>query len=947
MSQPLSATLSRDDSKQSSRDRSPQTSFSSPLQPGRSVVGLQWRRPPTEANKPSSRSISSRHGRELAPTHEELTDETLKPLPPHEVEIVTDPMVSAFTILDDKGHKLGTAGDSEVEELYEYLTPEPKPLGFPGFEALRCTKQTRYVDACCVLIVVCFLILGVLLFQSEQTSVEDNFQTSLEASCDEVKSISEDITRMVSVAEYTLSAGLGVYTTLEGSSELRYREFVDLVKQYQDDAVPIDNLREVIPVATMFQRVLHQDRQYFEELLGRENDLPYINFTNQQPDLTYQVAPDAEEYMVVRYADRHGLYGFNTYNPDFRVCPGNAHRQVIEAGIPITHARPFHLEEFRMHWFTFFPLFDNYTHLGVPNVARGLTALTLSVEGVLNAAINASNVKFEDLELLNNIDHMPPGCPFTPNLFRTSDFTSSSYSHSATVMVTVGNSVYPMHCYGSNVPSVGWGAWVVVIGCALLGLALALVIKLVKHRSEAIQSLLDSHVKQLRESQKQQMVMRVDLESIISAIGDPMMAFDVNGVVVSMNRAAAELSGFGIHSVEKLSVTSLFRISKKEAVSSNNSTDGSESGNERGSGSGSGSGCGGHRSESVESLRAGLTDVLITTESNNKMNLNTPSQPLTLQDEQDRQERLVSYASHDDSNTEDENSFLQDVEEERTYSQSHSSNNLPIVSIPSLPSTSLHADTVLYMNSIQNSMNSLNSLPGAVEMMRPSLSNNTSATARDTPGSKHESGGGDGDRGYDQRDPLIGVERFAENLGSSDYEVTLRNSSGDSIAVEATVGQSAVHRGAFVVIFRDIRYRKQYERQLVKAKRTADTANKNKGDFVAFICHELRNPLHAIIGLTDILQQSQLTNNQSDVIKSIYHSSKLMNTIVNDVLDLSKVQINAMEMEVVPFDLPGLLRAIDENSRMVVGAKVGSIYFILFYFILFYFIFLVMLLLLL
>lgn len=86
----------------------------------------------------------------------------------------------------------------------------------------------------------------------------------------------------------------------------------------------------------------------------------------------------------------------------------------------------------------------------------------------------------------------------------------------------------------------------------------------------------------------------------------------------------------------------------------------------------------------------------------------------------------------------------------------------------------------------------------------------------------------------------------------------------------------------------------------------------SKADFLAFMAHELRNPLHNVLGVTELLLSSTpLTGEQRELLESLQLSSTLMSRIVDDVLDLGKLKANHMELELMAFDLMSLLRDLD------------------------------------
>ncbi|MEG4198766.1 CHASE4 domain-containing protein [Microcoleus sp. Pol12A5] len=124
-------------------------------------------------------------------------------------------------------------------------------------------------------------------------------------------------------------------------------------------------------------------------------------------------------------------------------------------------------------------------------------------------------------------------------------------------------------------------------------------------------------------------------------------------------------------------------------------------------------------------------------------------------------------------------------------------------------------------------------------------------------------------------------------------------------------------RNAELVLAHDVTNRLQAEAELYKAKEAAEAANLAKSQFLANMSHELRTPLNAIIGYSEILQEEAVDLGEENFVSDlerIHNSGQLLLSLINDILDLSKIEAGHAELELETFDVS---EAVQDVARTV------------------------------
>jgi signal transduction histidine kinase len=114
----------------------------------------------------------------------------------------------------------------------------------------------------------------------------------------------------------------------------------------------------------------------------------------------------------------------------------------------------------------------------------------------------------------------------------------------------------------------------------------------------------------------------------------------------------------------------------------------------------------------------------------------------------------------------------------------------------------------------------------------------------------------------------------------------------------------------------DVTAERESAEALRHAKETAEAAERLKSEFLAFMSHEIRTPMNTVLGMTRLVMQTQMSAKQRDYLSKIDVSAKLLLAIVNDLLDLSKIEAGKMDLEQIEFSLESLLETVSSATGM-------------------------------
>jgi PAS domain S-box-containing protein len=146
--------------------------------------------------------------------------------------------------------------------------------------------------------------------------------------------------------------------------------------------------------------------------------------------------------------------------------------------------------------------------------------------------------------------------------------------------------------------------------------------------------------------------------------------------------------------------------------------------------------------------------------------------------------------------------------------------------------------------------------------------------------------------------PVLDANQELEKIISIDSDITLRKKMEEQLKLANKIAENSLIKGNRALS------------ELTLAKKTLEETMRTKEQFLAHISHEIRTPMNGILGLTNILLRTELSSEQREYLSAIKSSGDTLMVVINDILDLSKIEAGKMTFEEIPFKVSSIINPI-------------------------------------
>ena len=170
----------------------------------------------------------------------------------------------------------------------------------------------------------------------------------------------------------------------------------------------------------------------------------------------------------------------------------------------------------------------------------------------------------------------------------------------------------------------------------------------------------------------------------------------------------------------------------------------------------------------------------------------------------------------------------------------------------------------------------------------------------------------------DRRAELLRQLHKDGEISGFESHIALADGTGRDVSLSAKLFKE----GGFIEgVIVDVTHQKRVEKALKESMEAAEAANVAKSEFLANMSHEIRTPMNGIIGMCDLIMDTDLNPKQKEYFEIIHSSGKSLLELINDILDLSKIEAGKLELENIPFSLRKVVEEVPDIFLNKIAAK--------------------------